>query len=81
MKMECSKKREIRGEVKKEWMESVEEWRYVEEKEVEVVKKEEKLSDMKVHLSKPSSFEIYGQTIRCSEGRQSWFIDRALQSV
>ena len=73
--------REIRGEVKKEWMESVEEWRYVEEKEVEVVKKEERLSEMKVHLSKPSSFEINGQTINCSGEWQSWFIDRELRSV
>ena len=39
MKMEYSGKREIREEVEKEWMESVAEWKSVEEKEVSVVKR------------------------------------------
>ena len=79
--MGCSGKRSIRGEVKKEWMESVEKWKYVRMKEVEVVKREERLGELKVHVSKPTSFIMNGQTIRCSEGGQLWFIDRALQSV
>ena len=79
--MECSGKREIRGEVEKEWMESVEEWKDVERKEVSVVKREKRMDEMKVHMSKPRSFEMNGQTMRCSEGVQSWFIDRELQSV
>ena len=79
--MECSGKREIRGEVEKEWMESVEEWKDVERKEVSVVKREERMDEMKVHMSKARSFEMNGQTIRCSEDWQSWFIDRELESV
>ena len=79
--MECSGKREIRGEVKKDWMETVEEWKSVKMKEVEVVKREERLDELKAHLSTPTSFVTNAQTIRCSEGMQSWFIDRALQSV
>ena len=81
MKMECSKMREIRGEVKKEWMESVEEWKSVEEKEVSVVKREENVDEMNVHMSKPTAFEVNGQRIRCSETFQSWFIDRELKPV
>ena len=80
-KMECTGKREISGEVKKEWMESVEEWKDVRMKEVEVMEREERLGELKVHVSKPTSFIMNGQTIRCSEGMQSWFIDRELQSV
>ena len=79
--MECSGKREIGGEVKKEWLESVEDWKYVKMKEVQVMKREERLDELKVHVSKPPSFVMNGQTIRCSEGGQSWFIDRELQSV
>ena len=81
MKMECSGKREISGEVKKEWMESVEEWKSVEEKEVSVVKREESVDEMNVHMSKPTAFEMNGQRIRCSERWQSWIIDRELKSV
>ena len=62
-------------------MESVEEWKDVERKEVSVVKREKRMDEMKVHMSKPRSFEMNGQTMRCSEGVQSWFIDRELQSV
>ena len=81
MKLECSGKREIRGEVKKEWMESVEEWKSVEEKEVSVVKREERVDEMNVHMSKPAAFEMNGQRIKCLEKWQSWFIDRELKSV
>ena len=81
MKMECSGKREIRGEVEKEWMESVEEWEDVEEKEVSVVKREERISGNEMHLSKRSSFTINNKMIRCSEEYQSWIIDRELKSV
>ena len=62
-------------------MESIEEWKYVERKEVEVVKREERLSEMKLHMSNEGSFEMNGQRIRCTEGWQSWFIDRELKSV
>ena len=79
--MECAGKREIEGEVKKEWMESVKEWEDVEMKEVEVVKKEEVLNDMPVHLSKQKSIRIANKTIRCSKGGESWLIDRELKSV
>ena len=79
--MECSGKREIRGEVKKEWMESVKEWGDVEEKDVSVVKREEKISENEMHMSKKSSFIINGQRIKCSEEWQSWIIDRELKSV
>ena len=81
MKMECSGKREIRGEVKKEWMESVEEWKSVEEKEVRFVKREESVDEMNVHMSKATAFEVNGQRIRCLEKLQSWIIDRELKSV
>ena len=81
MKMECSGKREIRGELKKEWMESVEEWKSVEEKEVSVVKREEEISENEMHMSKKSSFEVNDRMIRCSEKCQSWIIDRELKSV
>ena len=81
MKMEYSGKREIRGEVKKEWMESVEKWKSVEEKEVSVVKREENVDEMNVHMSKQAAFEVNGRRIRCSETFQSWFIDRELTSV
>ena len=81
MKMECSGKREIRGEVKKEWMESVEEWKSVEEKEVSVMKREDKIGENEMHMSKRSSFSMNDKMIRCSERRQSWFIDRELKSV
>ena len=81
IKMECSENREIRGEVKKEWIESVEEWKSVEMKEVEVMKKEEEISENEVHMSKRSSFEMNGRMIRCSEGCQTWILDRELNSV
>ena len=81
MKMEYSGRREITGEVEKEWMESVCEWKSVEEKEVRVVKREEKISDNKMHMSKRSSFTMNDKMIRCSEKRQSWIIDRELKSV
>ena len=69
------------GEVKKEWMESVEEWKSVEEKEVSVMKREERIPENKIHMSKPSSFTMNGQKLTCSERMQSWFIDRELKSV
>ena len=81
MKMECSGKREIRGEVKKEWMESVEEWKSVERKKVSVVKREERIPENEIHLSKSSSFEVNDKMIRCSDEWQSWIIDRELKSV
>ena len=62
-------------------MESVEKWKETEEKDVEVVKREERMDEMEVHMSKRSAFTINGQTIRCSEGFQSWFIDKELTSV
>ena len=79
MKMECSGKREIRGEVKKEW--SLEEWKSVEEKEASVVKREDKIGENEMHVSKRSSFTMNGRLIRCSEECQSWIIDRELKSV
>ena len=81
MKMEYSGRREITGEVEKEWMESVCEWKSVEEKEVSVVKREERISGNEMHLSKRSSFTINNKMIRCSEEYQSWIIDRELKSV
>ena len=81
MKMKCSGKREIKGEVKKEWMESVEKWEDMEEKEVAVVKREERIAENEMHMSKPSSFTLNDKLIRCSTGRQSWIIDRELKSV
>ena len=81
MKMECSGKREIRGEVEKEWMESVEEWKSVEEKEVSVVQREDNIGENEMHMSKRSSFSMNGRMIRCSERWQSWIIDRELKSV
>ena len=81
MKMECSGKREIRGEVEKEWMESVEEWKSVEEKEVSVMKREDKIRENEMHMSKRSSFSINDKMIRCSEEWQSWIINRELKSV
>ena len=81
MKMECSGKREIKGEVRKEWMESVEEWEGVEEKEVEVVKREERVDEMEVHTSDVSAFDVNDRIIRCSGPWNSWFIDRELKSV
>ena len=81
MKMECSEKREIRGEVEKEWMDSVEEWKSVEEKEVSVVEREETIPENEMHMSKRSSFSMNGRMIRCSERWQSWIIDRELKSV
>ena len=79
--MECSGKREIEGEVKKEWMESVKEWEWKERKEVEVMKKEENMDEMNIHTSDPDSFELNGRTINCSEQWQSCIIDRELKSV
>ena len=79
--MDCSGKREISGEVKKEWVESVGRFKFPEGKEVEVVKREERLTEMKTHMSKASSFEINDRTIICSSRMQSWFIDRELKSV
>ena len=79
--MECSGKREIRGEVKTQWMDSVEEWKPVDEKDVAVVKREERLSKLKLYLSNPSSFGLNGQMINCSESNQSWFINQELKSV
>ena len=79
--MECSGKREISGEVKKEWIASVSEWKDVERKEVEVVKKEEKLNELKVHLSKQTSFRMNDQTILCTEAGAAWFLYRELTSV
>ena len=79
--MECGGKREIEGEVKKEWMESVSEWEGKLMKEVSVVKREESVSEIRVHMSKPSSFSVNGRMIKCSEGWQSWIIDRELKSV
>ena len=81
MKMECSGKREIRGEVEKEWMESVEEWKSVEEKEVSVMKREDKIRENEMHMSKRSSFSMNDKMIRCSEKFQSWIINRELKSV
>ena len=79
--MQCSGKREIRGEVRKEWMESIQEWQLVKMKEVEVVKREGVLANIQVHMSKRSSFEVIDQTIRCTEGFQSFFIDREFAPV
>ena len=62
-------------------MESVEKWNWVERKEVEVVKREERLDEMKVHIPTSLSYTMNGHTIRCLEGEQSWFIDRELKSV
>ena len=81
MKMKCSGKREIIGEVKKEWMESVEEWKSVKMKEVRVMMRKEKISENEMHMSLPSSFRINGRTIRCSPGGQTWFLDRQLKDV
>ena len=81
MKMGCSGKREIKGEVRKEWMESVEEWKSVEEKEVSVVKREDNIGENEMHMSKRSSFTMNGRIIRCSEKWQSWIINRELKSV
>ena len=81
MKMDCSGKRQIKGEVQKEWIESVQEWKSVERKEVEVVKSEERLDEIEVYMTKPTSFEMNGRIIRCSEAHQSWIIDRELKSV
>ena len=81
MKMECSGKREIRGEVEKEWMESVEEWEDVEEKEVSVVKREDKIGENEMHMSNRSSFLMNRRIIICSEEWESWIINRQLTSV
>ena len=81
MKMKCLGKREIFGEVKKEWMESVKEWKPVEKKEVLVVKRGDNLRENEIHMSKRSSFTMNGRMIRCSEKFQSWIIDRELKSV
>ena len=81
MKMECSGKREIIGEVKKQWIEVVKEWKDVEEKEVSVVEREDKIGENEMHMSKRSSFSMNDKMIRCSDGWQSWFIDRELKSV
>ena len=81
MKMECSGKREIRGEVKKEWMESVEEWKSVEEKEVSVVQREGKIGENEMRMSKRGSFSMNDKMIRCSEGCKSLIINRELKSV
>ena len=78
--MKDSDKREIRGQVEKEWMESVEE-KSVEEKRVTVVKREGTIAENVIHMSNPGSFTINGRTIRCSENWQSWVIDRELKSV
>ena len=79
--MEYSGKRDITGEVQKEWMDEVKEWKDVEEKTVEAVKREENISETEMHMSKRSSFFLNGKTIRCSEKFQSWFINRELKSV
>ena len=82
MKMECSGKREIRGEVKKEWIQSVKAWNNPERKVVEVVKQEERIDRMELHMSKPTAFVIFnGKILRCSEERQSLFINRELKTV
>ena len=81
MKMECSGKREIIGEVKKEWIEAGKEWKNAEEKKVAVVKREDKIGENEMHLSKPNSFSMTGQTITCREKFQSWIINRELKSV
>ena len=81
MKMECSGKREIQGEVKKEWMQSVDEWKGIQEKKLSVVKREDKIGENEMHTSKRSSFEVNDKMIRCSEKCQSWIIDRELKSV
>ena len=81
MKMKCLGKREIFGEVKKEWMESVKEWKPVEKKEVLVVKREDNIRENEIHMSKRSSFTMNGRMIRCSEKFQSWIIDRELKST
>ena len=69
------------GEVKKDWMESVERWKEMEQKGVQVVKKVERIEEIKVHMSKDSSFEVNGGIIKCSEAWQSWIIDQELKSV
>ena len=81
--MECSGKREILGEVKKEWMETVEVWKSVEEKEVFAVKKVETMQDLNIYLSNESSFTIlyFSSLISCSGKWKSWFIDQDLKSV
>ena len=79
--IESTEKGEIRGEVKKEWMESVEEWKLVEGKEVSVVKREVNINKMEIQLSKPNSFSMNGRMIKCSEELQTWFIGRELKSV
>ena len=81
MEMECSGKREISGEMKKEWMDSVEEWKWELEKGVDIVKREEEISENEIHLSKTSSFSMNDKMIRCSEKWQSWIINRELKSV
>ena len=52
-------------------MESVEEWKDVEEKEVSIVKREEKISENEMHGSNGSSFSMNGRIIRYSEELQS----------
>ena len=81
MKMKCLGKKEIMGQVKKEWMESVEEWKSVEEKDVLVVQREDKIGENEMHMSRRSSFSMNDKSIRCSERVQTWFLDRELKSV
>ena len=81
MKVESSWKREISGEVEQEWMESVKEWKDVEEKKVSIVKREDKIAENEIHMSKRSSFSMNDKLISCSEGFQSWIIDRELKYV
>ena len=73
--------RENEGERKKEWVDSPVKWEYIERKEVDVLKREERLDGMNMHMLKASAFEVLDGRITCSEAWQSLFIDRELKSV
>ena len=82
MKMECTGMRHVSREVKKEWIQILKIWNNPERKVVEVVKKEERIDRMEVHMSNPSVFVIFnGKRLRCSAERQSLFINRELKTV
>ena len=83
--MESEGEREIEGEVKKEWMESVEKWKEVEGKRGDVVKKIERMEEMNVYMTVSvdlrDAFEVNGSIIRCYEGWHTWMVDREVRSV